>query len=417
MHHAVAHARLNRRRFLTAVAAGAVGLALPLARAGAAYAATSGVGYWHTAGNQLLDASGNKVRIAGVNWYGFETANRVPHGLWTADYTAILNLVKSLGYNTVRLPFSNQTIRDNAVPSNISYNTSTGPINQELRGLTSLQIMDRIVAHAGTIGLKVILDNHRSTAGNSAEQNGLWYTADFPHQTWIDHWVMLAQRYRGNPTVVGVDLRNEPHNPSGQPYGTGAVWGTGNPANDWRLAAEAAGNAVLAVNPDLLIVVEGVSDYRRPDGTIVSNWWGGNLQGAADYPVRLSVANRLVYSPHDYGPRLYAQPWFTSTTTYASLTQVWHANWGYLHASGTAPVWLGEFGTGNGTRDIADTKAGSQGQWFASLVRYLTENPAMGWTYWALNGEDPYNLLNKDYAAIASAAKQRALQAIQFPLS
>lgn len=38
---------------------------------------------------------------------------------------------------------------------------------------------------------------------------------------------------------------------------------------------------------------------------------------------------------------------------------------GYISAAGTAPVWLGEFGTGNNAADIQNTAAGSQGQWFA----------------------------------------------------
>jgi endoglucanase len=396
--------------------AGLAGLTIPLAPAGKANAA--GSGYWRTSGNRILDAAGNPVRIAGINWYGFETSNKVPHGLWTVDYRVLIDRIKSLGYNTIRLPFSNQAIRDNVVPSAISFNNSQGPINEDLRGLTSLEIMDKIVAHAGVAGVKIILDNHRSTAGNSAQENGLWYTADFPHDTWLNHWRMLANRYRGNATVVAVDLRNEPHNPSGKPYGTGATWGTADPATDWRLAAEAAGNAVLAVNPDLLVAVEGVGDYRRPDGTIVSTWWGGNLQGAADFPVRLNVADRLVYSPHDYGPNLFRQPWFTSSTTYQSLVQVWESFWGYLHSTATAPVWVGEFGTGNRSLDLSDSKPGSQGQWFSSLLRYLTGRPAMSWTYWALNGEDSYGLLNKQYGpAPASPAKQQLLQTIQFPFS
>src|SRR5581483_1297070 len=43
------------------------------ATAGAPAAAAAGVGagYWHTSGNQILDSSGNPVRIAGINWYGF----------------------------------------------------------------------------------------------------------------------------------------------------------------------------------------------------------------------------------------------------------------------------------------------------------------------------------------------------------
>jgi endoglucanase len=42
----------------------------------------------------------------------------------------------------------------------------------------------------------------------------------------------------------------------------------------------------------------------------------------------------------------------------------------------------------------------------------------MGWTYWALNGEDSFDLLDNAYdPAPVSAAKQSLLASIQFPLS
>ncbi len=79
-------------------------------------------------------------------------------------------------------------------------------------------------------------------------------------------------------------------------------------------------------------------------------------------------------------------------------------------AQGTAPVWVGEFGTDNTASDVESSTAGSQGQWFQSLVSYLSANPWMGWTYWALNGEDSYDLLDSNYDATpASAAKQSLL--------
>ena len=41
----------------------------------------------------------------------------------------------------------------------------------------------------------------------------------------------------------------------------------------------------------------------------------------------------------------------------------------------------------------------------------------MGWTYWALNGEDSYDLLDSNYDATpVSAAKQSLLATDQFPL-
>jgi len=59
-------------------------------------------------------------------------------------------------------------------------------------------------------------------------------------------------------------------------------------------------------------------------------------------------------------------------------------------------------------------RAASQGQWFSALVGYLKSNPQISWTYWALNGEDSYGLLDGNYDPTpASAAKQSPLQGIQ----
>src|SRR6266571_8991105 len=79
---------------------------------------------------------------------------------------------------------------------------------------------------------------------------------------------------------------------------------------------------------------------------------------------------------------------------------------------------VGEFGTGNTASDIQSATPGSQGQWFESLVNFLQNNPSIGWTYWALNGEDSYGLLDNNYDATpANAQKDSMLASIQFPLS
>lgn len=366
----------------------------------------AGTGYWHTSGNQILDANNQPVRIAAVNWYGFETTTFVAHGLWTADYKAILNLIKNSGYNTVRIPLSDQMVQQNPVPPATSI--SRNGINTDIpTNATALQILDLIVAHCGTIGLRVILDNHRSNAGDSAQEEGLWYTAAFPESTWLANWRALTTRYLGNTTVIGMDLRNEPHGP--------VCWG-GDPAgcaanNDWQAAATRAGNAVLAINPSLLIFVEGNDRYNNS-----FTWWGGMLRGVANRPVTLNVANRVVYSAHDYGPHLSNQPWFNGSTTAASLAAIWDQNFGFIHNQSIAPLWIGEFGTTNNSAEIQSNAAGSQGQWFSSLVQYLAGKPAMSWAYWAMNGNDSYALFNNGFNGIVSSQKQQLLAGIQFPL-
>lgn len=378
-----------------------------------------GAGYWHTSGNQIIDSNGNPVRIAGLNWYGFETPDEIAHGLWAQDYHTIINDIAALGYNTIRIPFSNQMVETPVVPQNLAFNNNAGPINSDLKGLNSVQDLQKIVTAAGAAGLKVILDDHRSEAGESAEQNGLWYTSTYTSSDWVNDWTTIAKMFANNPTVIGFDLRNEPHTPAGVAYAQGATWGTGDPNTDVRLAYEQAGNAILAVDPSALIFCEGIGEFpdSAASGGFDSTWWGGDLQGVAQFPVVLSQAGHVVYSAHDYGPSLFQQTWFNSSTTPASLDAVWNKFWGYIYGQHIAPLWVGEFGTDNTAADVQSTTPGSQGQWFSSLVSFLASNQWMGWTYWALNGEDSFDLLDGSYDPTpVSAAKQSLLAGIQFPL-
>ncbi|MEU7718269.1 cellulase family glycosylhydrolase [Streptomyces tibetensis] len=375
----------------------AAALLLPLAgvqsaRADAA-AEAAGAGYWHTGGRQILDAAGQPVRIAGINWFGFETSNRVVHGLWTRDYKSMIDQIGSLGYNTLRMPYSDDILKPGAMPEGINFDGK----NTDLRGLTSLQVLDRIVAYAGQSGLKVVLDRHRPDA---AGQSALWYTASVPESTWITNLKALAARYKGNSAVIGIDLHNEPHDP--------ACWGCGDTSRDWRLAAERAGNAVLSVNPELLIMVEGVQTFNGN-----SIWWGGNLMGAAQYPVRLDVPNRLVYSAHDYATSVAQQSWFSDPSFPANMPGIWDKYWGYIFKQNIAPVWLGEFGTT--LQSSVDQK------WLAELVKYLRSTSSYGtdsfhWTFWSWNPNsgDTGGILKDDWQTV-DTAKDAYLAPVKAP--
>lgn len=353
-------------------------------------------GYWHTAANRIVDANGRPVRIAAVNWFGMENKFFVPAGLDTQTVDSIVSRIVQLGFNAIRLPFSNQMVEQNPVI------TTHIAANPDLSGLHALDIMDRIIAAAGKHGLRVILDDGRSNAGTQPQTNGLWYTKQYPESAWIADWQELVTRYKDNATVVGVDLRNEPHTGPPGPWSVktyltqGSTWGpyrgVDDPARDWRVAAEHGGDAVLAIDPHLLIFVEGIQQY--PDSTqsdgIDSYWWGGVLNPARKYPVQLSVDHQLVYSPHEYGPFKYPMSFFGPKMTYRSMVSVWEKHWGFLEKSSyksETPIFIGEFGTcGKGPTCVSDTKPGSQGLWFRFLMRYLKTHPEISWSFWAVNG-------------------------------
>ncbi|WP_159499670.1 cellulase family glycosylhydrolase [Microbacterium sp. 18062] len=312
-------------------------------------------GWLHTSGGDIVTADGTPYTIKAVSWFGLETSNCAPHGLWTIPLDEGLRQIAAMGFTTVRLPYSNECLAASASTS-IDAN-----VNPDLVGLSPLELLDAVVSRADAAGLTVILDRHRP---DSAAQSALWYTDRYSEEAWIADWRMLAERYRDDPTVIGVDLHNEPHGE--------ACWGCGDPARDWRAAATRAGDAVLAVNPRLLIIVEGVE--RQPDGS--STWWGGGLAGVAASPVELAVPDRVVYSPHDYPASVYAQPWFADPAYPANLEERWERDWGYIATEGIAPVLLGEFGT--------TYLSESDRQWLASLVSYL-ERTGISFAYWSFN--------------------------------
>ncbi len=344
--------------------------------------ALSKLNYLHTDGANIVDSKGNVVKLTGVSWFGTETDTLVPHGLWARNWKDMLDEIVKLGFNSIRLPYSNEMLDPNLKPDGIDYK-----LNPDLQGLSAIEIMDKIIQGAGERGLKVILDQHRPTA---SAQSKLWYTDEVSEQQWIADWQFLARRYLGNDTVIGADLHNEP---AGD-----ATWGTGDPKTDWRLAAEKAGNAILDINPHWLIIVEGIEKSEDNFGNVMGWYWmGGSLQWARIYPVQLKVPNQLVYSAHDYGPSVYLQDWFQDPDYPKNLPGVWDHYWGYLVKDKIAPVLLGEFGgrsVGNDTEGI----------WQRSLVDYLKQN-GMSYTYWSFNGNsgDTGGILGDDWKSVDQA--------------
>ncbi|NET03634.1 MAG: cellulase family glycosylhydrolase [Symploca sp. SIO2B6] len=348
-----------------------------------------------TQGSKIVDTTGQTVLLTGVNWFGIETEMHVPHGLWKRDYKEMLAQIKSLGYNLIRLPYSVQTLR----ASNISGVDFSIGSNRELEDKSPLEVMDAIIKEADRQGLLILLDSHRL---NDQRISELWYGDGFTETDWIETWKMLANRYKNQANVIGADLKNEP-------YGR-ASWGTDDPNTDWRLAAERAGNIILAINPNWLIVVEGV-EKNVPGQKLSTHWRGGNLEGVRRYPVRLSRPNKLVYSPHEYGPGVFNHPWFSEPSFPENLYDRWEIGWNYIAREGIAPILIGEFG---GRRTDRNSK---EGIWKRQLVDYINQQD-LSFAYWSWNpnSDDTGGILKDNWSSI-NGSKQRLLQGLLQPVS
>lgn len=360
-------------------------------------------------GRWIVDANGKRFKLAAVNWYGAEEEDFVVAGLDKLPLATIAHEIRALGFNAVRVPWSNQMFE-----SDPPIGAPLLSANPGLQGKTALGVLDAVIGALAHEGIVVILDDHTSDANwccSDTDGDGLWYTPKYPETSWIADWRAIIARYASQPAVVGADLRNEPRKVC--PCTDGgctcqvATWGGSDPNVDWHAAAQRGGNAVLGANSKLLVFVEGVS-------------YANDLTGVYSLPVSLSVPNRLVYEAHDYA-------WdHSGLQSAAQLHTVLGNWWGYILAQGksyTAPVWVGEFGTCHASASCVTGSTG-QGLWFSALGQYLT-GADIDWSYWALNGteargsgrtygaEETYGVLDTAWSAPALSNLTAALQAIQ----
>ncbi len=347
----------------------------------------------HTEGRFIVGRDGKRVRITAVNWYGAESEDFAVGGLQFRPLDTIAAEIRHLGFNAVRLPWSNELVERNPVVPDRALTA-----NPDLRGRRALDVLDLTVAALTNRGLMVVLDNHNSDAEWCCGEDGneLWYNERYPESSWIADWKAIVARYLDDPLVVGVDLRNEPR--------SHATWG-GPPATDWHAAAERGGNAVLATNPNLLVFVEGVA-------------YASDLSGVDSLPVALDVAARVVYEAHDYS-------WFEPHASYEDWVGRITPKWGYLVTGPRPqPLWIGEFGTCYRSADcIRSDDPQRPGFWFDALRRHITAY-GLDWAYWGLNGTqstgegrrfgavEGYGVLDRTWNGVSSPTLMEALRGI-----
>lgn len=317
--------------------------------------AVQGDDWLYTDGSRIIDSEGKEVWITGVNWFGYNTGTNTFDGLWNSQLEPSVKAIADHGFNLIRVPMSaeliNQWARGEYPQAN--YNNA---YNTQLNSMNSLEIFDYFLKLAEENGIKVMPDIHSAETDASGHVVNLWYTDEVTVEEYYAALEWMAERYKDNDTIVAYDLKNEPH---GKPAegDAAAIWNDSEDDNNWKYVAETAAMKILEKNPNVLIMVEGIeiyptdlknnSDYSSTDNDdYYFNWWGGNLRGVADFPIELGkYQNKLVYSPHDYGPTVYQQPWFEGDYDFDSLMEdCWGDNWFFIYEEEIAPLLIGEWG-------------------------------------------------------------------------
>lgn len=365
-----------------------------------------------TSGRYIIDNNGNRFKLKSVNWaaHGVEAAKiidlpfDVVEGLDRQPIEHIIGLIKEWGFNSIRLTFSNEMLH-RTIPVGDEHLTA----NPSWSGLTPLEVLDKTIEALTDAGIVVILNNHTTTSQSCCgyDGNGLWHMDYGRHpqseDQWIADWLMLADRYKSNKMVAGADLRNEVRTTKlgGSLIPKEPTWGGGG-SDDWHRASQRAGREVLKVNPDLLIIVEGINWAG-----LLPNFGGGHrpvMEPANRYSVSLQDSNKLVYAAHNYA---FTGPYNNGDRTggtaagrknYAELTDeefrtFMDKEWSFVLENDnhfTAPIWISEFG-GHYYEERPLQQA-----WLTRFVDYLIEKD-VSFAWWQLR-YGPMGLVTEDYS-------------------
>jgi aryl-phospho-beta-D-glucosidase BglC (GH1 family) len=378
----------------------------------------------------------------------------VGNTFWAATHTRTvmqtMNEIKAAGITVIRLPVVHQTLSGTDPQGNGSlYKNYSGVINDATYPLTnSRKSMESMIKAANAAGIAVMLDIHSCSnyidwrkgrldarppwadatrndydfkredwsCAASGNPSTVTHTQPYNETIWLEDLRTLAglSQSLGVSNIIGIDIFNEPWD---------YTW------SEWKTLTEHAYQAINAVNPNLLIFVQGISGTagnqdgtpdtitQTPHGDTATNPnWGENLYPAgADLPA--VPVSKLVFSPHTYGPSVFVQKMFMDPAqpncaglegdaagdakcniviNSTLLRSGWEEHFGYLKDLGYSIV-VGEFG-GNldwpggqaSTRDQNRysylTDKTTDAKWQNAFVDYMVSRKLEG-CYWSINPE------------------------------
>jgi aryl-phospho-beta-D-glucosidase BglC (GH1 family) len=301
-------------------------------------------------GNLIVDSAGHPIRLRGTCVGGWMNMENFINGYTGAEHTLRATMseylgpsrahfffermldylfteediafMKSLGATVVRLPFNYRHFEDDAHP--FQYKQA------------GFQRLDQVLGWCQKYGIYAILDFHAA----QGSQNPDWHSdnanrhSDFwqhPHfqDRFVALWEEFARRYKGNATVAGYNILNEP---------VCNLW-EGRIDNSYKTNWDLINGvyrrvvkAIRAIDPDHILFLEG--DY-------LSMRFSG---------LEAPFADNLVYSSHNYVEAIQ----FSNHYPGLNGGEYWdraRQEQVFLQAEGTqftqkynVPLWVGEFG-------------------------------------------------------------------------
>ncbi len=336
-------------------------------------------GYSAQAG-KIIDASGQEIQIRGISHFGFNSKILQPQHLWDMGWKEQIAQIKSLGFNAIRLPFVPDVLYNKTPVNELMYINAA--LNPELIGKTPLQVLDLWMAEADRQGIYILLDFHSVT---KEFQYPTWFLTDpadfyltynkqaYTKDDWARDLAFVAKQYAHLSHFFAIDIYNEPH---GSVRWTSGDVNMTNPELYWKAAAEFGAAAVLAANPNLLVFVQGTTgNYDGIENTNIPTNWGENFQPQAYQPLHIPN-DKLVLSPHTYGPDVAPKSSFNTASFPVNLSADWETLFGQFSQTNAVVIgeWGGKYGPGvGGQQDVA---------WQNTFAEYLLGKGIRNTFYW-----------------------------------
>jgi len=444
-------------------------------------ASSSGGGVFSVDTTGNITKNGEVFPVRCGNWFGLEgqhepkdaenNADGAPMELYAGNMwwantgrtiQQTMTEIKAQGINVIRLPIAPQTL-DATNPQGIGDIRTGGVLKNHpsVRQTNARQALEDFIKLADQNNIEVLIDIHscsnyvgwrkgrldaRPPYVDATRENYEFtregyscapvntpgvVVQEYNEAKWLANLREIAglSAQLGVDNIIGIDIFNEPWD---------YTWA------DWKRLSENAYTAINSVNPNVLIFIEGISaTANNQDGTPetitqvphgsedINPNWGENLFEAGVSPLNIPK-NRLVYSPHTYGPSVFVQKHFMDPSQpdctglegdaagnadcnividAAKLRTGWDEHFGYLRAQGFAMV-VGEFG---GNMDwpqkgsISDRSKWNHittnvdQQWQQAFVGYMKEKNIQA-CYWSINPEsgDTHGWYGHSYDAVSN---------------
>lgn len=297
----------------------------------------------HTEGKYIVDASGKRLLLRGINLGNW----LVPEGYMLQldrgaasprEIERLLNeLVGPEEADKFWSEYRNRYITrdDIKLIRRAGFNSIRIPLHYKLflsDYSAGFRYLDQIVAWARESGLLVILDLHCAPGGQTGTNiDDSWgypwlFESARDQDLAVTVWARIAAHYRQDPTVLGYDLLNEPI----PPFARIASYKKSIVPLYLRMI-----KAIRETDTHHILILEGAD-------------WAGNFDIFSS-----PVANNVIYSFHKY----WTAPVSASVQEYIDFRDRYNV-----------PVWMGESGE-------------NSAEWIHTFVQVLNENQ-IGWCFW-----------------------------------